>query len=137
MAQYGVVDRWATPLMTFASNAGDCEDYAIAKYVALSEIGIADDNLRLVIIYDRITDENHAVAAVRYDGRWRILDNRTLDIRSDVDIAEFNPLFVIDHEGVRRITASAPKPPNPWSHVSPAAVHLQFSSGWQSAPLFL
>ena len=35
-AQYGVPDIWASPLMTFGSGAGDCEDYAIAKYVALA-----------------------------------------------------------------------------------------------------
>ena len=137
MTQYGVVDLWASPLTTFASGAGDCEDFAIAKYVALHEIGFADDDLRLVVIYDRLTNENHVVAAVRYDSRWQILDNRTLDVRSDVDIAEFNPLFVIDHEGVRRIMASAPKPPNPWANVGPAAVHLQDSLGWQSTPLLL
>ena len=34
--QYGVPDIWASPLMTFGSGAGDCEDYAIAKYVALA-----------------------------------------------------------------------------------------------------
>jgi predicted transglutaminase-like cysteine proteinase len=37
MTQYGVRDLWASPLMTFGSGAGDCEDYAIAKYVALRE----------------------------------------------------------------------------------------------------
>jgi predicted transglutaminase-like cysteine proteinase len=135
MTQYGVVDLWATPLMTFASNAGDCEDYAIAKYVALREVGFADDDLRLVIVHDRAANEDHAVAAVRYNGRWQILDNRTLDIRRDIDIAEFDPLFVIDGEGVKRIMASAPKPQNPWANGSPAAV--QFLPGWQSTPLLL
>jgi predicted transglutaminase-like cysteine proteinase len=137
MTQYGVVDLWATPLMAFASNAGDCEDYAIAKYVALHEIGIADDDLRLVVVHDRAANEDHAVAAVRYDGSWQILDNRTLDIRRDVDIAEFDPLFVIDGKGVKRMTASAPKPQDPWANVSSAAAHLQFSSGWQITPLLL
>ncbi|MBV8791894.1 MAG: transglutaminase-like cysteine peptidase, partial [Pseudolabrys sp.] len=33
LAQYGVIELWASPLTTFASGAGDCEDYAIAKYV--------------------------------------------------------------------------------------------------------
>jgi len=137
MMQYGVVDLWATPLMTFASNAGDCEDYAIAKYVALKEIGFADADLRLVIVHDRATNEDHAVAAVRFDGRWQILDNRTLDIRRDVDIAELDPLFVIDGEGVKRITASARKPQNPWANISPAAVDRQVSFGWPSTPLLL
>ena len=55
--------------MAFASNAGDCEDYAIAKYVALQEIGIAAADLRLVVVHDEATKQDHAVAAVRYDGR--------------------------------------------------------------------
>ena len=45
LAQYRVMDIWASPLMTFNSGAGDCEDYAIAKYVALQEIGMAPDDL--------------------------------------------------------------------------------------------
>ena len=136
MTQYGVVDLWATPLMTFASNAGDCEDYAIAKYVALREIGIADDDLRLVVVHDRSANEDHAVAAVRYDGRWLILDNRNLEMRQDIDIAEFEPLFVIDREGVKRMTAPAPTPPNLMVSASPAAGNLLFLSGWQTMPLF-
>ena len=37
MAQWRVPDRWSVPLATLASGRGDCEDYAIAKYVALRE----------------------------------------------------------------------------------------------------
>ena len=36
LAQWGVADRWSAPLETLASGRGDCEDYAIAKYVALA-----------------------------------------------------------------------------------------------------
>ncbi len=35
-AQYGQLDVWSSPLVTFAHGAGDCEDYAIAKFVALA-----------------------------------------------------------------------------------------------------
>jgi predicted transglutaminase-like cysteine proteinase len=103
--QYGVADLWATPLMTLATNAGDCEDYAIAKLVALKEAGVSAADLRLVIVHDRAMGDDHAVAAVRHEGRWLVLDNRTLDMREDVDIANFVPLFVIDSEGVKRATA--------------------------------
>ena len=41
MAQWGVPDRWSAPLDTFTTGRGDCEDYAIAKYVALTEAGVA------------------------------------------------------------------------------------------------
>lgn len=106
--QYGTDDLWATPLMTFGAGAGDCEDYAIAKYVALREAGIPESDLRLVVVRDTAVNDDHAVAAVRDNGRWLILDNRTLAIRGDGDIAEFNPLFAMDDTGVRRI-APAPK----------------------------
>lgn len=53
LAQYGVTDIWASPLMTFASGAGDCEDYAIAKYVALVQAGLPAEDLRLVLAHDR------------------------------------------------------------------------------------
>jgi hypothetical protein len=52
-----------------------------------------DEDLRLLIVHLRGTNEDHAVTAVRYGGRWLILDNRTLDIRQDVNAAEFDPLL--------------------------------------------
>jgi predicted transglutaminase-like cysteine proteinase len=50
-AQYGVDDFWSAPLVTLSAGAGDCEDYAVVKYVALREAGIAPDDLRLLILY--------------------------------------------------------------------------------------
>jgi len=37
LAQWGVEDRWTAPLATLTTGFGDCEDYAIAKYVALMQ----------------------------------------------------------------------------------------------------
>jgi hypothetical protein len=79
-----------------------------------------DEDLRLLIVHLRGTNEDHAVTAVRYGGRWLILDNRTLDIRQDVNAAEFDPLFVVDGEGVKRMTKLASKPRDPWTKASPA-----------------
>lgn len=73
--RFGVPDRWASPLETVGAGEGDCEDYAILKLTALHEAGIARDDLRLLIVQER--SSAHAVAAVRLDGRWLILDNRT------------------------------------------------------------
>lgn len=110
--QYSVRDLWASPLMTFASGAGDCEDYAIAKFVALREIGFSDDDLRLVIVHDRTADEDHAVTAVRYEDHWLILDNKTLEIRRDDSVAHFDPFFVIDSGGVKRAEVRTPSHQN-------------------------
>lgn len=111
MTQYGVPDLWASPLMTFQSNAGDCEDYAIAKYVALQELGFSEQDLRLVVVDLRATGEDHAVTAVRHDGRWLILDNLTPQMLEDVDVAELDPLFVLDRDGARRLMTAPTRPP--------------------------
>lgn len=100
--QYGVQDHWSAPLATLTSGAGDCEDYAIAKLVALREAGVAQSDLRLVIVRDHLFNEDHAVLAARFEGRWRILDNRRLAMIEDDQMRQTEPLFAIDQDGVRR-----------------------------------
>jgi predicted transglutaminase-like cysteine proteinase len=102
LAQYGEEDVWTSPLVTFAHGAGDCEDYAIAKFVALREAGIAPDDIRIVIMRDTIHGEDHAIAAARLDGRWLTLDNRRMAMVEDADVRNYRPLFVIDQHGVMR-----------------------------------
>ncbi len=87
--------------------AGDCEDYAIAKFVALRLAGVSPDDLRIVIMRDTVRGEDHAVAAARLDGRWLTLDNRRMAMVEDADIRNYRPLFVIDQSGVMRY-ADAP-----------------------------
>ena len=86
---------------------GDCEDYAIAKFVALRLAGIAPDDLRIVVMHDTIHGEDHAVAAARLDGRWLTLDNRRMAMVEDADVRNYRPTFVIDQHGVMRY-ADAP-----------------------------
>ncbi|WP_454621584.1 transglutaminase-like cysteine peptidase [Bradyrhizobium cenepequi] len=102
LVQYGAIDLWASPLMTFANNAGDCEDYAIAKFVALRLAGMAPEDLRIVIMHDALRGEDHAVTAARLDGRWLTLDNRRMMMVADTDVRNYRPTFVIDEAGVRR-----------------------------------
>jgi predicted transglutaminase-like cysteine proteinase len=102
MAQYGQDDVWSSPLDTFATGAGDCEDYAIAKFVALRMAGVSPDDLRIVVIRDTLRGEDHAVAMARLDDRWLALDNRRMTMVEDVDVRNHRPLFVIDDRGVMR-----------------------------------
>jgi predicted transglutaminase-like cysteine proteinase len=119
LAQYGQVELWATPLMTFKSGAGDCEDYAIAKYAALIQLGVPSDDLRLLVVYDHDARENHAVMAVRLEQRWLILDNRTMDIKEDAKAATLSPLFILRDQWVRRVDAgSKPQPVKDQGQVS-------------------
>jgi predicted transglutaminase-like cysteine proteinase len=102
LAQFGEIDVWSSPLVTFYRGAGDCEDYAIAKFVALGMAGIPAEDLRIVVLADTIQDEGHAVAAVRLDGRWLILDNRRMAMVEDDSVRNYRPLFVIDRDGVMK-----------------------------------
>jgi len=101
-AQYGVEDHWSSPLATLAAGAGDCEDYAIAKLVALRAAGVAADDLRLIIIRETATGDDHAMVAARFEGRWRMLDNRTFLMIEDNGFGKYRPLFAIDAEGAKR-----------------------------------
>jgi predicted transglutaminase-like cysteine proteinase len=104
--QYGVEDFWSAPLATLSAGAGDCEDYAILKYVALREAGIVPDNLRLVIVRDIKRKRDHAVVAVRLDEQWLLLDNRMLTMLNAMEARYYYPLFVLDHQGVREFVTA-------------------------------
>jgi predicted transglutaminase-like cysteine proteinase len=97
--QWGEVDVWSSPLVTFNTGAGDCEDYAIAKYVALQMAGIPAEDLRIVAVLD-VNGEGHAVASVRLDGHWLILDNQRMEMVEDVNARSYRARFVIDESGV-------------------------------------
>jgi predicted transglutaminase-like cysteine proteinase len=101
-AQYGQADVWSSPLVTFAHGAGDCEDYAIAKFVALGLAGISPDDLRIVVVHDTVSGEDHAVAAARLDGHWLTLDNRRMAMVEDANARNYRPLFVIYQHDVLR-----------------------------------
>ena len=107
LAQWGVLDRWSAPLETFTTGRGDCEDYAIAKYVALTQAGVAAEDVRLIIVHDLAVDENHAVVATRLNGNWIILDNRWLTLVKDSEMPRMVPLFALDQTGVRLLLPKA------------------------------
>ena len=87
---WGQVDYWASPLESLGKGAGDCEDYAIAKYFALLAAGVPRPNLRLA--YMRVlmggtgdTWRSHMVVAylpaAAAPGDELILDNLLDEIR--------------------------------------------------------
>jgi predicted transglutaminase-like cysteine proteinase len=106
-AQYGYADYWASPLQTLGSGAGDCEDYAILKYVVLRELGNAPDDLRLVIVRDNARQTDHAVLAVHYEGEWLVLDNRSMVTINAEQDRYYDPMFVMDYRGVRAFSTAS------------------------------
>ncbi|WP_342249602.1 transglutaminase-like cysteine peptidase [Sphingomonas sp. OTU376] len=75
LANWGMADRWETPAEMFA-RGGDCEDFALTKYFALRELGLAESAMRLAIVWDNRDAEQHAVLFVEADGQNWVLDNK-------------------------------------------------------------
>lgn len=105
IVQHGVADRWSSPLATLMTGQGDCEDYAILKYAALREAGVAEADLRLLLVRDRAVGQDHAVLAVRLDAHWLVLDNRRAALFETADLRHFQPLFALDGRGVNLFAA--------------------------------
>ena len=102
-AQWGVADHWSPPFETLQTHRGDCEDYAIVKYLALLEAGLSRDDLKIVILRNFAANEDHAVLAVRVDGEWLILDDKNLALVRDSDIVWAQPKFLLDQDAHRVI----------------------------------
>jgi len=60
---WGVENYWATPIEFIGVNGGDCEDFAIAKYFSLLELGIADEKMRITMVKSLTLDQYHMVVA--------------------------------------------------------------------------
>jgi predicted transglutaminase-like cysteine proteinase len=105
-AEWGVEDHWSSPFETLQSHRGDCEDYAIVKYIALREAGLPSEDVKLLILRNLFPNEEHAVAAARVDGEWLILDNRWLTLVRDTDTIRTTPQFLLDESGVHRFVSS-------------------------------
>jgi len=60
---WGVSNYWATPVEFLGANAGDCEDFAIAKYFTLLELGIPDKKMRITMVKAVALNQYHMVVA--------------------------------------------------------------------------
>jgi predicted transglutaminase-like cysteine proteinase len=106
-ARWGLADHWSPPFETLQTHRGDCEDYAIVKYVALLQAGLSHDDVRIVIVRNLLPNEDHAAVAARVDRQWLILDNRRLALVRDTEMAGAIPEFVLDEDGARRFVSSS------------------------------
>ncbi len=102
--QWAVADKWTAPFANkkgaFETGHGDCEDYALAKYVALRQAGVRSEDVRMVLVHDNAVRADHAILVVRYDKRWLILDNRWDKLVEDKELTQLRPLAIVDASGV-------------------------------------
>jgi predicted transglutaminase-like cysteine proteinase len=115
---YGKSDYWASPL-EFLSHSGDCEDYAIIKYVSLRQLGFAADQLRVVVVRDVVRELAHAVLAVYLGDQVYILDNLTTAVLPQERVSQYVPYYSIN-ETTR------------WAHVPPVTTAVSAVGGRNS-----
>ncbi len=97
LRNYGVKDYWATPHQ-FRIRNGDCEDYAIAKYMSLRALGFNVSKMRVAVVKDLNLRTAHAVLAVYHDGQALILDNQTKSVISSKRIRHYKIYYSINEK---------------------------------------
>ena len=101
---YGQEEYWAAPEEFLAKGGGDCEDYAIIKYLALRHFGWPAEDLWVVFVRDRINKGDHAVLAARVNNRVFILDNLSrpayLLIPEKQYAGQVTPLYALSERGL-------------------------------------
>lgn len=95
---HGEADFWASPV-EFLQAGGDCEDFAILKYVSLRELGFADDRLRIVVVRDRPSGRLHAVLVVELEGRAYVLDNKIAEPIQHQHMLRYRPVYSANASG--------------------------------------
>lgn len=89
-------DYWATPYEFLGHNAGDCEDYALAKFLALEEMGWPTDEMKVIVLWDERARLHHAVLLVRHAGQEWILDNASNSLRRSHHVEHYTPLYAVN-----------------------------------------
>lgn len=114
---WGVKDYWATPVETLCRGAGDCEDYAIAKYFTLKAMGVPEEKLNIAYVKALQLNKSHMV--LTYAGKPGeeplILDNLVDAIKPASQRNDLSPIFsfngtelwMAQERGRGKITASS------------------------------
>lgn len=101
---WGVPDYWASPLESLDKRAGDCEDYAIAKYFSLTAAGVPTARLRLVYVRARLAGQSLAHMVLAYyaqpGAEPMILDNLRPEVLPASQRADLTPVFSFNTEGL-------------------------------------
>lgn len=105
---WGTKDYWASPLETIGRKAGDCEDFTIAKYVFLKQLGVANEKLRLTYVKARLNQGGRTVVrahmVLSYYATPRseplILDNLIPQIKPASQRRDLTPVFTFNDKGL-------------------------------------
>lgn len=92
-------DDWRAP-WEFLTSQGDCEEYALTKYVSLRHLGVSPERLRIVIVRDEGRKHYHAVLALYLDDDVLILDNRADIVASHREVKHLKPVYSLNEREI-------------------------------------
>lgn len=105
---WGQPDYWATPLETLGRGKGDCEDFTIAKYVSLLQLGVPPAKLRLIYVRASIGGPGSGISQAHMvlgyfsspSGEPLILDNMLDGIDPASERGDLTPVFSFNSQGL-------------------------------------
>jgi predicted transglutaminase-like cysteine proteinase len=112
---WGESNHWETPF-EFLRKSGQCQDYAIAKYLLLRAAGIPAAQLRVLVLRDTLLGLDHAVAVAYVEGDALLLDNQIGAVVPADSVRHYQPYYSINEAGW-------------WLHVGPNARYASAADG--------
>lgn len=96
------VDYWATPVEALLKGAGDCEDFAIAKYISLRHLGVPAEKLRITYVKALRLNQAHMVLTYysRPEAVPLVLDNLIGSILPATQRTDLQPVYAFNGEGL-------------------------------------
>jgi|JI9StandDraft_1071089.scaffolds.fasta_scaffold150861_2 predicted transglutaminase-like cysteine proteinase len=94
---WGKEDYWEIPF-EFLKKSGDCEDYAISKYMALKELGVPVEDMRIIALQDLNLNLGHAVLIVYQGSDALLLDNQIKTVVLASTIRHYRPVYAINED---------------------------------------
>jgi predicted transglutaminase-like cysteine proteinase len=89
---------WETPF-EFLHKSGQCQDYAIAKFMTLRAAGMPSERLRIVVLRDTRLQLDHAVVVAYVDGEALMLDNQFPRVMRPSQVSQYRPYYSINESG--------------------------------------
>lgn len=95
-------DYWATPVEFLSTNGGDCEDFSIAKYFTLKEMGVPVERMRITYVKAVKLNQAHMVLTyyAKPDAEPLVLDNLITDIKPASRRDDLVPVYSFNGDGL-------------------------------------
>ena len=95
-------DYWATPVEALIKGAGDCEDYALAKYFTLRRLGVPSERMRITYVKALRLNQAHMVLTyyATPTAEPLVLDNIDGVIRPASQRSDLLPVYAFNAEGL-------------------------------------